>query len=141
MRKSFRVATVFTGAAAATVVAPIATATAAVKPAINHQTCNSSTKPWVHLYYTAAEKHPPVCFGNNGFYSILSGTRFVSVCPGNNIGSLEALYPNGDHVPVTFSPNDGQLSRRGLGNSSSAPKVLWIRITGHTAQYSKTCGT
>jgi hypothetical protein len=142
MKRTFRVATVFTGVAAATAIAPTATAMAAVKPAITHETCNSSTKPWVHLYYTAAENHAPVCFGNNGFYSIKSGTRFLGVCPGNNIGSVEVLYPNNDETNFTFSPNDGGPSRRGFTtNSNSAPKVLWINITGHTAQYSKTCAS
>jgi hypothetical protein len=134
MKKSFRVATMFTGIAAASALTPAATAVAAtlgttdqVTPKITVEHCNSNTRPWVHLYYTAAENHGPACFGGNGTYNITSGTRFVDACTGNNYGYLR------------FS--GGPAFHFGTGESISfnSLRVTTVHISGHTAQYSLVC--
>lgn len=98
MRKSFRVATVFTGAAACAAVftpaahaAPAAPgATAGITPkALTHNNCTAGELDWFHLYYTAAENHPtPACFAGTGTYVISSNKRFAFFCAGNNSGYL-----------------------------------------------------
>ncbi len=134
MKKSFRVATMFTGIAAASALTPTATAMAATPgttdqatPKISVEHCNSSNRPWVHLYYTAAENHGPACFGNNGTYNITSGTRFVEACTGNNYGYLR--FSGG--APYYFGTGEF------IGFSSL--RVTTVHISGHTTQYSLVC--
>jgi hypothetical protein len=104
MRKSFQMATVFTGAAAcAAAFAPTAgaattrtapavragaasTRTAAAVPARTVSVdCNASTKTWVHVYFPAGADHGPVCFGDRGAEGVNSVT-LVGECGGNNSG-------------------------------------------------------
>jgi hypothetical protein len=107
MRRSFRVATAFTGVAAATAFTPAANAavTHAVKPAIVEENCNSGTRQWIHLYYPASAHHGPICFAHPGTYP-LGGNLFTSVCAGNNYGAVFGHYPGhtGRSVFRSFGP-------------------------------------
>jgi hypothetical protein len=106
MRKSFQMATVFTGAAAcAAAFAPTASAvTARTAPAVRagaavaraaaavpartgSKDCNAGTKTWVHVYFPAGADHGPVCFGGRGAEGVNSVT-LVGVCGGNNSGYI-----------------------------------------------------
>lgn len=105
MRKSFQMATVFTGAAAcAAVFAPTAGAvtartapavragaatarTTAAVPATVSENCNAGTKTWVHVYFPAGADHGPVCFGDRGIVGVASVT-LLGVCGGNNSGVI-----------------------------------------------------
>jgi hypothetical protein len=119
MKRSFRVATVFTGAAAAVSLTPAVNAVAmpgnAVQvpkaqeatPNITVENCNSGTRQWIHLYYTAAEHHGPVCLGHPGTYIVPNhNTVFQSFCAGNNFGRI--IGKNSDtnlsSSSVTFGP-------------------------------------
>ena len=127
MKRSFRVATVFTGAAAAAAAAAAVTFTPAVNavampgaaaqvpkgqevtPNITVENCNSGTRQWIHLYYTAAEHHGPVCLGHPGTYVVPNhNTVFQSFCAGNNFGRIigKNSGTNGtiSSSSVTFGP-------------------------------------
>jgi hypothetical protein len=87
MRRSFKVATVFTGAAAlAGEYGPTAlAATTAVHPDFTVQECGANddgVSNWVHLYYPA-DDHPAECIGGATSYHSERGT-IASFCPGNN---------------------------------------------------------
>jgi hypothetical protein len=90
MRKSFRVATVFAGAAAcAAAFAPAAGAAPATPKAITPNDCTAGEYDWAHMWYTVAERHPtPACYGGTGGYRIPGSKRFVQFCPGGNSGFL-----------------------------------------------------
>jgi hypothetical protein len=104
MKRSFRVATVFTGAATA-VLAPAAAyaapaapgATARITPdTTNHDCSKGSTTIYsrtnqVHLYYSSREHHPyPACIAGTGSPIIWGpGKRFSSYCAGAYSGYLD----------------------------------------------------
>jgi hypothetical protein len=141
MRKSFRVATVFTGVAAcATALGPAAEAAPAapagrITGSIVGKNCTSSLGNWVHLYYSQKEKHPtPACFGNNGWYSLNPAKRFYYICAGNNSGEI---IESGGRYIESFGPK--VAGGAGEGFSLFSAKVSSIRITKHTNQYSKVC--
>jgi len=102
MRKSFRVATVFTGAAAcAAAFAPAAgaatpapgTTTRITPTGITPNDCTPGEWNWLHMYYTTAEKHPtPACYGGTGVYPIPGNKRFTKFCPGDNSGALFSAH-------------------------------------------------
>ena len=84
MKRSFRMATVFTGAAACAVtLAPVAKA-APAKPDASAGNCPAGIGgQQVHLYYTAAEKHPrPACVSSFGYIYIGAGKKFSYYCGG-----------------------------------------------------------
>jgi hypothetical protein len=127
MKRSFRVATVFTGAAAAVALTPALNAVAMpgnvaqvpkgqeVTPNITVENCNSGTRQWLHLYYTAAEHHGPSCFGHPGSYTIPnSRTAFASLCAGNNNGFLLGITRSGFFESVPFGPPDARLLLNGM---------------------------
>jgi hypothetical protein len=98
MKRSFQVATVFTGAAACAVAltptaeaapaAPGATTTITPKT-ITANNCTAGEWNWLHMYYTAAENHPtPACFGGTGVFKIAGNKRFTKFCPGDNSGAI-----------------------------------------------------
>lgn len=99
MKRSFRVATVFTGAAAlATGLAPMAQA-GTVAPGVTAATiggdCNTAfaATASLHLYYTSSENHSlAACFTGFGTYTIGKGKRFAYYCAGEYKGHL---YING----------------------------------------------
>jgi hypothetical protein len=106
MKRSFKLATVFTGAGALTgVFAPAALAapanTAAVaKPDIGPaKECganNGGVSNWVHLYYPNND-HPAECIGGAGTLPVKATIR--SFCAGNNNG-----YVTGN-LPFHFHPS------------------------------------
>jgi hypothetical protein len=98
MRKAFKVATVFTGTAAAvtgfTTVGPTLPAYADV------QDCPTHPNTSVHLYWSAGEKHGPTCVGNYQYFSGFNQDngeriRYVSLCAGNNDGWFDSYDPVG----------------------------------------------
>lgn len=102
MRKSFRVATVFTGAAACAAVfapaagaAPVAPgATGEITPkAVTGNNCTAGEWNWTHMWYTTSEKHSiAACFAGTGTYPIPGNKKFSYFCAGNNSGSLNTNY-------------------------------------------------
>lgn len=113
MKRSFRVATIFTGTAAAAALAPAAHAapmtvgnTAKVTPNIVGGNCpKSAFTPAVHLYYTKSENHPlPACFSGLGRYNFGKKIRFSAYCGGDWSGYLyittsgEKFTPGGHHL-------------------------------------------
>lgn len=127
MKRSFKAATAFTGAAVCAVtMAPAAGAVTAVPETA--QNCTAATATWVHLYYSSKQDHPtPACFGNNGPNYLTNGQKFSEMCTGNNYGiikvagEIEAFNSNALWI---FAP---------------PLKVSSVWITGHTAKYSHTC--
>lgn len=101
MRKSFRVATVFTGAAACAAAftpaaALAATATTMAKtqqmgPDTFHINCpggkTGAPTTSMHFYYAPSADHGPTCVGQLGHTS-LGDTFYWSYCAGNNSGHL-----------------------------------------------------
>jgi hypothetical protein len=102
MKRSFKVATVFTGAAAcAAAFAPTAGAatvapgaTARITPeAITANDCTAGEWDWAHMEYTAAERHPTdACYGGSGIFDIAGNKRFTEFCPGGNFGWLVTSF-------------------------------------------------
>lgn len=91
MRKAFKVATVFTGAAAcATVFTPATAMATTTRPEqINGiiRNCPAGYNTSVHLYWFASEHHGPTCVGGSIQYAFPSPRpRYYSLCPGNNSG-------------------------------------------------------
>src|SRR5437016_1960199 len=100
MKRSFRVATVFTGAAAcaaalmpAAEAAPVTPgASARLTPNTTARTCGQTNHYTnsVHLYYSSRESHPlPACITGIRNVYIGTGKRFSYYCGGAFSGSLE----------------------------------------------------
>jgi hypothetical protein len=117
MRTAFKVATVFTGAAAcaaaftpAAEAAPTATATTTartqlVTPDTSHHNCaiGPATKSAV-FYWPASKHHGPTCVGGYPDYhkrTSLGGTDFSKMCAGDNYGIFFAV---GISSPFGFTP-------------------------------------
>jgi hypothetical protein len=126
MKRSFRVATVFTGAAAATVAgfAPAAgAATVApgaatrITPDITGGNCSSNANSSVHLYYEASQNHArPACFNGDGTWPIGKGKRFVSYCAGGfsgylYIGGTPKKFTRGTHYLYGASVSKIEISK------------------------------
>jgi len=117
MRRSFKVATVFTGAAAlAGGFGPTALAAtaqpAAVHPDYTAKECgpnNGGVSHWVHLYYPN-DDHPAECIAGPASNHTVNAT-VASFCPGNNVGHFYGSA-NGHKVasPFYFSSNEGRHS-------------------------------
>jgi len=97
MRKAFKVATVFTGAAAcAAAFAPAAEAattarTQLIEPATSHRNCAGGTTTSTVLFRPTSADHGPTCVGGANNYdspTYLGGTYFTYFCAGNNYGSI-----------------------------------------------------
>jgi hypothetical protein len=97
MKRSFRVATVFTGAAACAVAltpaaeaAPTAPgATARITPAATNHDCTSKSGQAIHLYYSLKENHTtPACIAGSGSVQWARGKRFASYCGGGYSGYM-----------------------------------------------------
>jgi hypothetical protein len=118
MRKSFQMATVFTGAAAcAAAFAPTAGAatasttpvaragavTASTSPAIRasivSKECGAGTNTWVHVYFPAGADHGPVCFGDRGDTGV-SNIILAGLCGGNNSGWINGYST--DHLGAKY---------------------------------------
>ena len=132
MKRTFRVATVFTGAAACAVglappaaeAAPVAPgATARITPDITVRDCTGpNNTSSVHLYYRASENHvPAACFRSSGSYFWGTGKKFASYCGGAFSGYL---FIDGEGRHFTAGSSYHYL----YGASVSG-----IRITRHTS--------
>jgi hypothetical protein len=117
MRRAFKVATVFTGAAAcaaaftpAAEAAPMTTAkTELITPDTAHHDCavGPATTSAV-FYWLPSAHHGPTCVGGDPDYDVntsLGGNAFSKMCAGNNYGEF---YVVGDSIPFHFIP--GQVS-------------------------------
>lgn len=117
MKRTFQVATVFTGAVAcAATLAPTADA-ATVAPDTTARNCTLGTLNAVHLYYSANAKHPvPACVSGTGYISFPGGKRFAGICggawsgtfyygvPGTSIAGSSYFVPG--HYPVKWRQTD-----------------------------------
>lgn len=88
MRRSFKMATAFTGVTAiAGAFGPAALAAPAFHSGnIHNQECganNDGVSKWVHLYYPM-DDHPAECFASEG--QVTTNVTLSSFCPGNNNG-------------------------------------------------------
>jgi hypothetical protein len=110
MRRSFKLATAFTGVAALSggygpTALAATTPAAAVHPDIGNRVCganNGGVSNWVHLYYPN-NNHPAECFGGAGGTPV--NATIASFCPGNNNGDFLA---DGIVSPVTFHHSSGR---------------------------------
>lgn len=127
MKRSFRVATVFTGVAAlAGGFGPQAFAVTAGPlsrtGSIRNQVCganNNNVSHWVHLYYVHND-HPAECFGFRG--KTTASATIASQCAGNNNGNLTInSFPFNEHLSAG-------AGRSGAFNG--AAHVTAVSITG-----------
>jgi hypothetical protein len=107
MKRSFRVATVFTGAAACAVaLAPAAEAvpvapgtTSRITPDTTARDCTKTFTSSVVLYYSSKQNHSVnACIAGIGFVYFGQGKRFASYCAGAYSGFM---YVNGTRRPFT----------------------------------------
>jgi hypothetical protein len=107
MKRSFQVATIFTGAAACAVaLAPAAGAapltpgnTARITPDTTARNCTSTFTSSVVLYYTPSENHSKnACVKGIGFVYLGQGKRFTAYCAGAYSGFF---YINGNRRSFT----------------------------------------
>jgi hypothetical protein len=103
MRRAFKVATVFTGAAAAVAAfTPAGAATAAgaqrMEPATSLRNCNghlASTTSMVFVYQSG--NHGPTCIGDGNIslqgFPVRPDTKYGNFCAGNNSGNM--FYDSG----------------------------------------------
>jgi hypothetical protein len=132
MRRAFKLATVFTGAAAiAGGYGPAALAATTQAATIPHQECganNGGISNWVHLYYPN-DDHPAECFHGTGGSS--TRTTIASFCPGNNFGYFDGI---GTPVRAFFGgqgrhPVSYWFSRPGDLRSTDMTMSFW---SGHS---------
>ena len=127
MKRSFKAATAFTGAAVCAVAMTPAVGAATVVPE-TAKNCTAADANWVHLYYSTEQRHSiPACFGNNGANYLTNGQKFSEGCTGNNYG----FFVVGGTVE-SFKSNS-------LWIFAPPQKVTEVYIGGHTAKYSHTC--
>jgi hypothetical protein len=90
MKRSFRVATAFTGATACAVALAPVGAQEAHAASIRAGDCSKGfAKSALHLYYEHSEDHPePACFSLDGSVYLGTGKRFASYCGGGWSGYL-----------------------------------------------------
>jgi hypothetical protein len=151
MKKSFRVATVFTGAAAAAAAftpaaaaMPVATgpATHDLAPGIAAtgnvtatDDCGSRTEGWLYLYYAASEHHGPVCLGGTGIVDIKPGTRIAGYCTGNTYGSMAGYYLSQHRSPVSLNFHFDSYSRFPTESFSFPTYLTYVYLSGTTSPY------
>ena len=110
MKRSFKVATVFTGAAACAVALTPAAEAAPVAPGATARpdtiggNCNPSlAQVALHLYYTPSESHYlAACFSGEGTYWLGHGKRFAYYCAAQSsgylyIGGVRRKFTGGTH--------------------------------------------
>ena len=139
MRKSFRVATVFTGAAACaagfTPAALAATATTTAKtqqmePDTFHRNCpggyNGPSTTSMHFYYPSSKDHGPTCVGQLGSTS-LAGTFYEAACTGNNSGyyyTPAGRYPFDRSEVFSLSTDVFNVSILEFGGGYKCPPII-----------------
>jgi hypothetical protein len=112
MKRAFRVATIFTGAAACAAVMTPAAQAAVVVPGGGRFTpdyptvrvCNdlvSGTENKVKLTYTSKDPHAPECFTGSGPWYV-GGARFSRYCADSKSGLMK-LGPAGASVTESFT--------------------------------------
>jgi hypothetical protein len=148
MKKPFRVATVFTGAAAcAAAFTPAAAAMPTAAGATTHDLapgitatgnitatddCGSATKGWLYLYYTASEHHGPICLGGIGTAPLDPGTAMAGFCPGNTSGSLAGYYLSQHGSPVSLNVHWSRYNTPYIYSVFSLPTYLtYVHLTGY----------
>jgi hypothetical protein len=121
MKRSFRVATVFTGAVACTAALTPAAKAAPAAEAITAQNCSPGLVDNVHLYYAANQDHPlAACVGGRhgslGLIRLGTGKQFSGMCggaysgsfayhvPGTNISGTSSFAPG--YQPIQFNQPD-----------------------------------
>jgi hypothetical protein len=149
MKRSFRVATAFTGTAAAVAAfAPAAaaatTATAKaqevkiqeakiqeIKPDIGVTNCPSSPI-WLtsfHFYYPPSGHHGPTCVGEAGTATLF--VKYQAWCAGNNRGYFNGYSAGGFGWRVTFGPGSRVYNFSSEGFKEPGPfEVTSIHISG-----------
>jgi hypothetical protein len=143
MKRSFRAATLFTGAAAvalapaAAYAAPVAPgATARITPdyagdCTEELPLTSSTV----LYYASSEKHGlGACFASKGIYPIGTGKRFQWYCAGQYSGHLwidgsKRAYTEGYHRLYNYSVSQISISKVDTGKHSACV-VTNVQLNG-----------
>jgi hypothetical protein len=112
MRRSFRVATVFTGVGALagglgpTVLATTAQA-ATTQPAITNKLCKDIKVTAADaVFYYPNDDHPAECFWGQG--TTPAGANVASFCPGYNNGSIWGFVDGNSTGLKHFSPGEGR---------------------------------
>ena len=143
MKRSFRVATVFTGAACATALVPTAVAAAApVAPApmaritpdiITIRNCPSVPTNALHLYYTSSEYHyRGACVtGAVGSFIGFSGKKFSEYCAGEYSGNLRINgksehFTAGTHHLYKQVVSGVYLSKANHPGDTCSPSLIFI---------------
>jgi hypothetical protein len=103
MKKSFRVGTVLTGAAACAAAfgptAAAATTATAAKPVpsnVTEEDCTAADSHWVHMYWLPSADHGPTCLGYKGTKEV--SHSFDGFCAGNNHGWLSYISSDGELI-------------------------------------------
>lgn len=137
MKRSLRVATIFTGTvAAATALTPAADAAAATPTAHN---CGVNQSWMFHMYYAPNQRHPtPACVGSGtGLVWIGTGKQFASICGGQYSGSFFYHVPGTDISGFSdFSPGNLPVKFR------QQDSIIWVSLTRHfsdDAHFSDRC--
>jgi hypothetical protein len=129
MRKSFKVATVFTGAAAAAAVfAPAAGAATATADAVRYNCPIGPRTAATVLYWPTSKHHGPTCVSSIGLISV-GDTYFSYFCAGNYFGVIN--FP--DRVSRYYKPGEGYGTLK--------DKVTSVNITGWNSGTYETCTT
>lgn len=125
MRRSFKVATAFTGVAALAGGAgptALAATTQHVLPAFKVQQCganNGGVSNWVHLYYPN-DDHPAECIAGPAHSNPVNATIY-SFCPGNNFGQFFGSFDGIKNVgPFPFGAGS---PRAHIGNWAQASGI------------------
>jgi hypothetical protein len=130
MRRSFRVATVFTGVAAITgglgPTALAATTKTAAPEATTTTVCGANTggvSRWLHVFYPNND-HPAECTHGSGF-ELATGT-ITAFCPGGTRGVLYGrLTATGSLAAISFSPaNNTRFTFNGTNLALSGISVF-----------------
>jgi hypothetical protein len=129
MRKAFKVATVFTGAAAcaaacATALAPAAGAVTTMRaqqavPATSKRNCAIGPRTTsLVLWWPAAAHHGPTCVGgaNSPSKNAILGVTYTKYCPGNNFGDIFTNNPNIPNPSIPFAPGQTTINFKASHN-------------------------
>ena len=126
MRRSFKAATVFAGAAAFAGGA-VGLAPAAHASSLRNQACGAASSVHggtsgtaLHLYYPNGD-HVAECFGGIGHHD--ETANISAYCPGNNTGFLSGNYDGTtSSTPILF--------KAGEGTRSASYHVRFVQISG-----------